>query len=97
MRDEEQAKRHETCPKCGQSLWYYAESPTYSEEFVRHAAPGQAPGAEQPFQPVTMRAAAARAIAAEIRAWAAEHGYTLAPHERIPAAVIEAWRAQKRP
>ena len=42
MRDEAHAKQFETCPRCGQSLWYYAESPTYSEEFVRHAAPGQA-------------------------------------------------------
>lgn len=27
--DEETAKRSEMCPKCGGSLWYYAESPTY--------------------------------------------------------------------
>jgi hypothetical protein len=31
-RDEERAKSSEACPKCGQSLWYYAESPTYSDE-----------------------------------------------------------------
>lgn len=41
MRDEEQAKRFETCPKCGQSLWYYAESPTYLEEHANNPAPGQ--------------------------------------------------------
>ena len=26
---EWQVKRYEKCPKCGKSLWYYAESPTY--------------------------------------------------------------------
>lgn len=41
MRDEAHAKRHEPCPKCGQSLWYYAESPTYSEEYIQNAARGQ--------------------------------------------------------
>ncbi|MFD9965054.1 hypothetical protein [Amycolatopsis sp. NPDC059020] len=29
MDDENNIKRHELCPKCGRSLWYYAESPTY--------------------------------------------------------------------
>ncbi len=41
VRDEEHAKRFETCPRCGQSLWYYAESPTYSEEYADNALPGQ--------------------------------------------------------
>jgi hypothetical protein len=43
MRDEAHAKRHERCPSCGGSLWYYAESPTYSEKFARHGVPGQVP------------------------------------------------------
>ena len=29
MDDEDDIKQHEPCPKCGRSLWYYAESPTY--------------------------------------------------------------------
>jgi hypothetical protein len=29
LADEETAKRTETCPACGGSLWYFAESPTY--------------------------------------------------------------------
>ena len=41
LRDEEHAKCLETCPGCGQSLWYYAESPTYSEEYANNALPGQ--------------------------------------------------------
>ena len=41
VRDEEHAKRFETCPKCGKSLWYYAESPTYSEEYADNPLPGQ--------------------------------------------------------
>jgi hypothetical protein len=41
MRDEEYAKRFEPCPRCSQSLWYYAESPTYSDEYANNAAPGQ--------------------------------------------------------
>ena len=41
LRDEENAKCFETCPRCGQSLWYYAESPTYSEEYANNALPGQ--------------------------------------------------------
>ena len=39
VRDEERAKCLETCPRCGQSLWYYAESPTYSEEYADNALP----------------------------------------------------------
>jgi hypothetical protein len=41
VRDEANAKRNECCPRCGGSLWYYAESPTYSEEFTRFGAPGE--------------------------------------------------------
>jgi hypothetical protein len=41
MRDEAHAKRYERCPRCGGSLWYYAESPTYLADFARHGAPGQ--------------------------------------------------------
>jgi hypothetical protein len=29
LADEEIAKRTETCPACGGSLWYFAQSPTY--------------------------------------------------------------------
>ena len=29
--DEDRVKRHGRCPKCGGSLWYYGESPTYPE------------------------------------------------------------------
>ncbi|MFI6031638.1 hypothetical protein [Amycolatopsis magusensis] len=32
LADEDHAKRHESCPTCGKSLWYYAESPTYPGE-----------------------------------------------------------------
>jgi hypothetical protein len=41
MHDEAHAKRQERCPRCGGSLWYYAESPTYLAEFARRGAPGQ--------------------------------------------------------
>jgi hypothetical protein len=41
MLDEEHAKRFEPCPRCGQSLWYFAESPTYSEEYAKNPAPDQ--------------------------------------------------------
>jgi hypothetical protein len=41
MRDEEHAKSVEACPRCSQSLWYYAESPTYSDEYANSAVPGQ--------------------------------------------------------
>lgn len=27
LADEDHAKRHEFCPRCGKSLWYYGESP----------------------------------------------------------------------
>ena len=36
--DEDAVKSTEACPKCGGSLWYYAESPTY---------PGLATGTDQ--------------------------------------------------
>jgi hypothetical protein len=29
LADEETAMHTEACPKCGGSLWYYGESPTY--------------------------------------------------------------------
>lgn len=41
MRDEELVKVSETCPRCSQSLWYYAESPTYSDEYANNVLPGQ--------------------------------------------------------
>jgi hypothetical protein len=41
MDDEGHAKRSEACPRCGQSLWYYAESPTYSDEYASNALRGQ--------------------------------------------------------
>jgi predicted RNA-binding Zn-ribbon protein involved in translation (DUF1610 family) len=41
MLDEERAKRFEPCPRCGKSLWYFAESPTYLEEYANNALPGQ--------------------------------------------------------
>ncbi len=33
-RDEENIKRSGTCARCGHSLWYYAESPSYSPSFA---------------------------------------------------------------
>src|SRR5690349_18023511 len=33
MRDQERIKLFESCPECGKSLWYYAESPSYSESY----------------------------------------------------------------
>jgi hypothetical protein len=31
--DELKAKLYERCPRCGGSLWYFAESPTYKPEY----------------------------------------------------------------
>jgi hypothetical protein len=33
--DEEWAKLYEKCPRCGRSLWYFAESPTYKRKYRR--------------------------------------------------------------
>jgi predicted RecB family nuclease len=67
------------------------------------AQDGHAPGADQggvgdasrerPHRPATRRATGRRTTSAEIRAWAAEHGYTLDLRERIPGSVIKAWQA----
>jgi hypothetical protein len=54
-RDEYQIKRTGTCPRCGKSLWYFAESPTYSDEF---APPRRSP--EERAEPL-----------ARLRAWLA--------------------------
>jgi hypothetical protein len=35
MADEESAKLYEKCPRCGQSLWYFAESPSYKRRYRR--------------------------------------------------------------
>ena len=43
INDEARVKRNESCPECGKSLWYYPESPTYSDGFLRSAGPGQVP------------------------------------------------------
>jgi hypothetical protein len=51
MRDEEHVKRFEACPKCGQSLWYYAESPTYSDDYANNTAPSQGALLQAPAKP----------------------------------------------
>lgn len=33
IRDEHRIKLIGACPRCGKSLWYYAESPTYEESW----------------------------------------------------------------
>jgi hypothetical protein len=35
--DEDFAKLWEKCPKCRRDLWYYAESPTYNDDWRTHA------------------------------------------------------------
>ena len=35
--DELNAKLYEKCPRCGGSLWYFAESPTYKRRYRRQA------------------------------------------------------------
>jgi hypothetical protein len=38
--DELNAKLYEKCPRCGRSLWYFAESPTYKRRYRRQAVRG---------------------------------------------------------